>query len=113
MDLFEGDEEKLNVEQQPSKKRKKSSLARKANANILDEIMTRKDTGSIAAALHKKHLSVYNHIRKMKKRGSQSNVNATGAINNEFLDRFDSLQEEVTNDPVGNSDLYCVATKHE
>ena len=57
----------------------------------MEEIMTRKDTSSVAAALHKKNLSVYNHISRIKKKASQNNVHATGGINNEFLDRFDSL----------------------
>ena len=84
----------------------KESLASKQN--LLDEIVTRKDTCSIAAAMHKRHMSVYNHIRMMHKRGSQGPISGaagTGAC-------FDSLAMEKLADPV-NNDLDCVVAKKE
>lgn len=43
---------------------KENSLA--AKNNLMNEIVTRKETGSIAGAIHKKHLSFYNHVRMMR-----------------------------------------------
>lgn len=38
--------------------------------DLLTEIMTRKDGGSKGGAIHKAHMSHYNHLRRMKRKAT-------------------------------------------
>ena len=63
--------------------------ARFKSLDLMSEIMTRKDGGSMESAMHKAYLSHYHHLRRMKKK---SNSIAIGS----------ELKADV------NSDLDCV-----
>lgn len=63
--------------------------------DLLTEIMTRKDGGSKGGAMHKAHMSHYNHLRRMKRKA-----------NSIALGYDTTFQAELASNI--NSDLDCV-----
>ena len=81
---------------------KENSLA--AKNNIMNEIVTRKDTGSIAGAIHKKHLSFYNHIRMM--RGKRCSDGTNDKYDTQKTPKINAdLYESKQADPIHNDDM--------
>ena len=58
------------------------------------ELITRKDGGSKGGAVHKAHMSYYNHMRRMKKKHRSMSICGETDIENDLSDI--------------NSDLECV-----
>ena len=70
--------------------------------DLLTEIMTRKDGGSKGGAMHKAHMSHYNHLRRMKRKANSIALGYDTTFGAELMANINSDLECVIKDQKAN-----------